>query len=641
VEDRLQQHVRALVYTNVNDVIFHLKVEGERFRFLEINPAFTRATGLSTEQVVGQFVDDIIPEPSRSLVLAKYREALSERRTVRWEEVTEYPTGTKVGEVSVTPVVEPDGRITQLVGTVCDVTEVRAQGEVIRRYADLVRSVRIGLGVFTIDDPNDPATFRLAAYNPELERMTRVELGPWLGKGLLEILPAVRGGKITGMLADVARDGVSRFEPAVRSLVERSTVLAVQVFRLPGRSVGMALEDITTSFRATHLQNGERRVLELLASGMPLGEVLAALVHMIELLEPGCVASVLLLDESGTRLRHGAAPGLPDVYNRAIDGAPIGPKAGSCGTAAYLGRQVQVADILADPLWEDYLELARLIGMRSCWSTPIVGNGGRVLGTFAIYRRVVGLPDPTALDLIARATHVAAIVIERRHLDEELSALSARIEKAREDERTGIAREIHDELGQALTALKLDMAWIARRLTGGEIADKLGAMSRMADEVIRSVRRISAELRPGILDDLGLPAAIEWQAGDFAARTGIQSAVRNEVGGAKLDLERELATAAFRICQEALTNVARHARATHVDISLRVVDGALHLEIADDGVGLPDTATRRGSLGLVGMRERARRLGGDCVVARREPRGTRVFLTVPLRRKDIDHRLGA
>ena len=389
---------------------------------------------------------------------------------------------------------------------------------------------------------------------------------------------------------------------------------------------------------------GERRALELLAGGAPLVEILTSLVRLIEDLAPGALGSVLLLDPTGTRVQHAAAPSLPDGYNRAIDGQPIGPKAGSCGTAAYRGEPVFVADIETDPLWEDYRDVARHHGLRACWSHPIHANDGRVLGTFAVYYREPRLPDEGARELISRSSHVAGLAIERRRLDDQVRALSDRTEEIREDERTGIAREIHDQLGQALTALKMDIAWVARRLEDPAAArGKLDEMSRSADEVIAAVRRISAELRPGILDDLGLQAAIEWQAEEFTRRTQIPAQVRSALGDVRLD--RSLATAVFRIFQESLTNVARHAGATRVDVELGLERGHLRLEVADDGVGVPGAVINGGSLGLLGMRERARRLGGDCEIRRREPRGTAVSLRIPLRfpaerRTDADTEIG-
>jgi PAS domain S-box-containing protein len=625
----LPDYVQALVYTNVNDVIFHLRVEADRFRFLHINPAFTRATGLTEQQVVGHFVDDIIPEPSRTLVLTNYRRAIAERRTIRWEEVTTYPTGTKIGEVSITPVIEPTGECCQLIGTVSDVTEVRSQQEAIRLYADIVRAVNIGLSMWTVGNPDDVESIRLAAANAEASRMAGLDLTNQIGRPLLELLPSLRGSELVSMIAAVARTATMHERDAVPSTIHPGRLASVKAFPLPGGSVGLAVQDVTVAVRAARMHAGERRALELLAAEAPLQDILTSIVELIEELQPDTIASVLLIDDTGTRLLHGAAPRLPDAYNRAIDGQPISDRAGSCGTAAFRGEPVYVADIQTDPLWQDYREYVAMLDRRACWSTPIFGNDSLVLGTFALYMREPGLPDKAALELITRAIHVTSIVLERSRLDEALRALPARIEAVREEERTGIAREIHDELGQAMTALKMDIAWLSRRTRdNAEVSKKLGEMSAMSDEVIQSVRRISAELRPGMLDDLGLPATIEWQAGEYGARTGIDTHVDNQLGDVRLD--RAVATAAFRIFQEALTNVARHAGATRVDVTLRADDRMLHLDVADDGVGVSAVTGRPGALGLLGMRERARRLGGDCVISRREPKGTLVALTVPL-----------
>ena len=307
----------------------------------------------------------------------------------------------------------------------------------------------------------------------------------------------------------------------------------------------------------------------------------------------------------------------------------IGPKSGSCGTAAFLRQPVYVTDIETDPLWEDYRELVRPHGLRSCWSSPILANDGHVLGTFALYHRAPRAPDQFAREVLQRASHVASIVLERRALDEQLRALTARIEAIREDERTAIARDIHDQLGQALTALKLDLGWLTRRIPEPTLTNKLGEMAHAADEILRSVRRISADLRPGLLDDVGLRAAVEWQAEDFTQRTGTACHVRSEIGD--LRLERTLATAVFRIFQEALTNVTRHASASKVDVTLVLDHGQLRLDIVDDGVGIPEVGARSSTLGILGMSERARRLGGDCTVKRQVPRGTMVSVLVPLR----------
>ena len=398
-----------------------------------------------------------------------------------------------------------------------------------------------------------------------------------------------------------------------------------------GEVTGMVgtCRDVTDEITQHAVQAGERRALELLAAGQPLDAILTAIVRALEQASPGTIASVLLLDETGTRIRHGAAPGLPDAYNRAVDGMPIGPRAGSCGTAVYRREPVYVTDIETDPLWEGYVGLAREHGLRACWSYPIVNKDQHVLGTFALYSRVPRAPDDRVRALMERAAHVAGIVVERRSLDDELRALADRVDAAREDERTQIARDIHDQLGQALTVLKLDLGWLQRRIDDPVLDKKLAEMSRATDDIIATVRRISTDLRPGILDDLGLRAAIEWQAEEFAKRTGTRCEVKSDVSD--LHLDRGLVTMVFRVFQESLTNVARHASATAVEVTLRLDRGQLRLEVADDGIGFPDLSPRGSTLGILGMGERARRFGGECTVKRGSPRGTVVTLTVPLK----------
>ena len=537
------------------------------------------------------------------------------------------------------------GQSAGLIGTCRDVTEERRREEAIRLYADIVDHMEIGLSVWYADDRHNPGSLRLIAFNPATETATGVKLARCLGKTLSTIFPQALATELPELMLSVG-PGTPLLELARYRMDESrlAPTFAVKVFALPDRCLALALEDVTARTRAEQLEAGERRALELLASAAPLEVILASICRYIEELAPDTIASILLLDDSGTRLRHGAAPSLPDEFNRALVGRAIGPRAGSCGTAMFRREPVYVSDIETDALLEDYRELVRPYGLRACWSHPILANDGRVLGTFALYYREPRVPDEAARQLIARTAHVAGIAIERRELDDQLRALNERIEGIREEERTSIAREIHDQLGQALTALKMDISWVQRRLGDpGAVRDKLAEMVGTADEILVAVRRISAELRPGVLDDLGLAAAIEWQAEEFQQRTGIPSQVSSALGGVRL--ERGLATAVFRIFQEALTNVARHASASKVEISLGLEKGQLVLTVADDGVGVP-AELRGGSLGLLGMRERARRLGGECVIRRREPRGTTVSLQMPLRfpaerRTDTDNDMGA
>jgi signal transduction histidine kinase len=216
-----------------------------------------------------------------------------------------------------------------------------------------------------------------------------------------------------------------------------------------------------------------------------------------------------------------------------------------------------------------------------------------------------------------------------------LRQLAARAENAREVERTRIARQIHDELAQQLTGLKMDLAWANKRLPAdqGPVRDKLARMAELIDSTIQSVRRITADLRPGLLDDFGLPAVLEWQLEDFEMRTGIGTHLTLAVDD--LPLATEQTTSLFRIVQEALANVERHAQATTVEVRLERLADRLVMSVADDGRGM-DAARPSGAraLGLLGMRERVRALGGVLDLYSRPGEGTTVHVQIPLADKN-------
>lgn len=162
------------------------------------------------------------------------------------------------------------------------------------------------------------------------------------------------------------------------------------------------------------LRAGEKNVEEMIAANAPLSDILTTLVHMIEAQSPGMLCSVLLLSPDGNHIQHGAAPNLPEPYVKGVDGQPIGPKHGSCGTAMYRGERVIATDIFTDPLWEDYRKLAEGTGLRACWSTPIMSRRGKVLGSFAMYYSQPQAPTGEEARLTEVATRLAAKAIERQ-----------------------------------------------------------------------------------------------------------------------------------------------------------------------------------------------------------------------------------
>ena len=240
------------------------------------------------------------------------------------------------------------------------------------------------------------------------------------------------------------------------------------------------------------------------------------------------------------------------------------------------------------------------------------------------------------LGLMADMTQRKQVELELSHSRDQLRALAKRLESVREEESSRIAREIHDELGQAMTSLKLDLSWVARRLSIPETADTRGRLleriqgtMQQLEVTIQTVRAIATTLRPSVLDELGLAAALDWQTRDFEKRTGIRCEWSMPL--VPIPIGPDQATAIFRIYQEILTNVVRHAQASNIRIHLDITPGWLLFEVCDNGRGIPDsTLANRNSLGLLGMRERAAQWGGDVSILGGEGMGTTVKVRLPL-----------
>jgi signal transduction histidine kinase len=208
--------------------------------------------------------------------------------------------------------------------------------------------------------------------------------------------------------------------------------------------------------------------------------------------------------------------------------------------------------------------------------------------------------------------------------------LSAKLETAREEERTRIALELHDQLGQSLTGLHLDLSLLLKdvRSDCAVTPERIESMIELTKQVIVDVRQIASDLRPSILDDLGLVPAIEWQLAEFQKRTGTRATL--DCRG-KRDIDRETATVVFRIVQEALTNIIRHAQATRVDVRVRLDNDRVSLRVTDNGRGIrASEIARPNSLGIVGMHERVIRLGGEFKIGPKSPKGTRLDVVVPV-----------
>jgi PAS domain S-box-containing protein len=304
----------------------------------------------------------------------------------------------------------------------------------------------------------------------------------------------------------------------------------------------------------------------------------------------------------------------------ALVGANPGELVSCDGVASRRGERVTLVPLNASA--------GGLLGFIELIGTPGHGKLPRV-----IRERLLGLVQIGAL-AAEKALSMERVQGAEKHLRESesrLRALAARLQHMLEEERTRIAREIHDVLGQALTGLKLDVAWVKRAVPADrdDALEQIESIGKSLDTIVQTVRRIASDLRPGELDDLGLVAAIESAAQEFQSRTGIRCRARLPELDVRVDTDT--ATALFRICQELLTNVVRHARARHVSLSLETLDDSLVLTVADDGRGMSaEQQAGRRSLGLMGIRERTLMFGGSVAFDSAPGAGTRAVVRMPL-----------
>jgi PAS domain S-box-containing protein len=299
----------------------------------------------------------------------------------------------------------------EFVGALMDVTVAKGAREKLRNseenYRDLINASPDAICVIDADGIYilvNPAGIKLAG-RPEDEL---------IGSSITDTYLPEERHLLEQRIEKLKAEGSFRFE---RKFVrENGDVVPVEVSlsALRGRHYQAIIRDISQRKRREALLAGENRVLEMVAKGDSLADILDTLCLLVEEQSCGVLASILLMDPNGKQLRHGGAPNLPKAYTEAIDGAFIGPSVGSCGTAAYRAEQVIVSDIATDPLWTDFRELALGHSLRACWSTPIFSSEGKVIGTFAMYYREPRSPSPLEQDTIKHITHLAGVAIQRK-----------------------------------------------------------------------------------------------------------------------------------------------------------------------------------------------------------------------------------
>src|SRR6266542_3645755 len=390
--------------------------------------------------------------------------------------------------------------------------------------------------------------------------------------------------------------------------------------------------DVTEQKRAEAFVSGEKRLLEMIARGSGLASVLDALCRFGEEMSGKVLVSILLVSPDRKSLRHGAAPSLPKSYTEAIDGGLIGPRSGSCGTAAYRGERVIVSDIMTDPLWDQYRHLAIDHGLRACWSTPIFSTTRGVMGTFALYSREPGSPTLEQLNLIDQMTHLAAVAIERERAAEalhasehlargQLDALTHTLDSLAEESDPGrllehVLRTIVEQTGAHSVSVwerNEDGGWLEL------VAVIEGGRFQTRKDAVHPAARI-----PMLAQNHPVWSEV-FRTRQYAVLEDIdQECARSRVGSDPDAVwHRVMEEGLLRIPQESLTNTIKHAKAKTFRATLTIAPNEIQFRLVDDGVGCDLHAEHEG-FGLVGMKERVDQIGGQFVLRSMPGQGTEI-----------------
>ncbi len=509
-------------------------------------------------------------------------------------------------------------------------------------YPEVLWGLPFGVLLLQFENPADAKTFRIVDANPAAAAITGTTVQMLLGKTLADF-PKLADKPFPKQWSASFRSGESQNlgEISYGDELIKQAVYSVRVFPLSSNLLGVAFEDVTDRKLAERILRDNEERLRLLVQGVQK--------YAIFQLDP--VGHVLSWNSSAERLKGYSSEEIigkhfsifypqEDLMNEKPQN--ILAAAARDGQSEDEGWRVRkdgsrfwanvVVTALRDPNGnlQGFAKLTRDMSERREKEEAL--TKAKELLELRIEQRAAVLTRVNE-ELRTEIAERERVETQLRMSRDELRALAGRLQTVREEERTSISREIHDELGQACTAIKMDLALIGRRLTEKQshLQTKIASAMELVDSTIATLRRIASELRPRTLDDLGLIAALESQAQEFESRTGIRCNVALPKEPLTLDADRS--TAIFRIFQESLTNVARHAHATSVEAHFEKDNDRLIFRVSDNGIGFdPANAKAQKSLGVVGMQERALMFNGDVKIEGVPGVGTTMTLTIPLPR---------
>ncbi|MDQ1636784.1 MAG: hypothetical protein QOF62_123 [Pyrinomonadaceae bacterium] len=664
-----EQEFRTIVENAPDQIIRYDK----KFRRAYVNPAVAKAYGLPREALIGKSIGSVIEDVGLNVTeeeVTRLRQRIAtvfdSGQSYEYELAWPLPTGRRYFSVRLFPELDLNGSVVNVLGISRDITEHKQAKEAVEerlRFETLVTELsarfaglspnevqhKIDTGLQSLVEflGVDRASFlqfgddwttlyRSHSYTvPGIEPLPPPPIGlkdpfPWITDQLRRGV-TVNWSRIPD---DVPAEAVNEKEYAARLGVKSGLSIPV----LMGGSVICAIS--FTSILTYH-EWPDAMVARLRL----VGEIFAAAVER-KRVEGALREAEQKYREIFANAGEGIFQSTPD--GRYIEANPTLARMYGFSSPEELinSRQDISLQVYVDPTRRD--EFKRQLeeqGAVRAFEHEVFRKDGTTLWISVNARAVqdehgaIAYYEGTAWDITERK----AAEEKLQATSDQLRALSAKLSSAREEESIRIAREIHDELGSMLTTLKWDLEEIQKTLSSpvhqpqlAGVRKKLSALTKLTDMSVSTLRRIASELRPSVLDDLGLAPAIEWQAQQFQTRTGIMCDCDCDADLENIQLSPEQSTAVFRIFQEALTNVLRHARATRVDIKLKADDGFFVLSVKDNGRGISDSEkSEQQSLGLLGMRERAHLIGGEVSITRAEGRGTVVTLRVPVASREI------
>ncbi len=642
VEDALRLSDRVLESTPD-----HVAVVGSDYRYQRGNRAHCAAHGVSRQELPGKHISDLIGEDQFDALVKPRIDAAFSGEEVGYEDwITYKELGRQFMGVRYVPMHGDDG-VDGVVIMSENLTGRRLAEEALERsesqYRSLFESARDGIFVTTPDGSRyldvNPAGCDLLGYGRE----------DLLGLGVADVTATAEASVVLERLRAMPERDSRITQRSLRRADGRMVEVEISSARLASGPVLKIVRDLTEREAAARALAGHARQQEAVAR---LGR------HALEASELNTLMDEAVQVVSETlEVEFAKVLELLPNDDRLLLRAGVGWQAGLVGSAVVGTDESSQAGYTLrtdDPVVVENLRTETRFAGPSLLTDHGVVSGVSVV--IAVQDRQYGVlgahtaePRQFGDDEVVFLTAVAAILgqaLERataqaardqaeralKRSRERLRRLAVRLQEVREEERGLLAREMHDELGQALTSFKIDLDWLdehVRALGREDLTDRCEAMEVLLSDTITAVRELTGRLRPPVLDDLGLAAAVDWQVKDLARRTRITW--RTDIEQSPIRLTEGVQTAVFRIFQETATNIVRHAEAQHVDISLRLDWSELALDVRDDGVGISsDSLDNDQSVGLIGMRERAAEFGGSISIQRGAEGGTLVELRVPL-----------